>query len=99
MRIGGARVTLSLLDAPKISAPALIRLLPVLIRQRREKWLFDDYMSRCARVLTENTAKLVGGRYMQSDLDEILRPKKEDTRSCEEITTDIVRRCGLVVEE
>lgn len=61
--------------------------------------MFDDYMSRCARVLTENTANLVGGRYMQSDLDEILRPKKEDTRSCEEITTDIVRRCGLVVAE
>lgn len=56
-------------------------------------------MSRCARVLTENTAKLVGGRYMQSELDEILRPKKEDTRSCEEITADIVQRCGLVVEE
>ena len=56
-------------------------------------------MSRCARVLTENTAKLVGGRYMQSDFAEIIHPKKEDTRSCEEITDDIVKRCGLVVEK
>lgn len=36
---------------------------------------------------------------MQAKYTDILNPKPQDSRSCEEITEEIVRRCGLVVND
>nr|DAH28320.1 MAG TPA: hypothetical protein [Caudoviricetes sp.] len=30
---------------------------------------------------------------------DIVEPKKQDSRSCEEITAEVVKRCGLVVKK
>ena len=50
-------------------------------------------------MITENTAKISGGSYIQERFIDIIEPKKQDSRSCEEITAEIVQRCGLVVNE
>lgn len=50
------------------------------------------------RTITENTAKFAGGSFMQVKYSELINPQKHDNRTCEEITADIVRRCGLVVK-
>lgn len=47
----------------------------------------------------ENLALLTGGRAIRQRWAEVAGQKPEDTRSCEEITADIVARCGLVVKE
>ena len=99
MRVGGESVTLALLTAPKISVGGLIRLLPILIRRQREESAFRIYVSECLRTVTENTAKFAGGSYMQAKYTDIINPKPQDNRSCEEITEEIVRRCGLVVND
>lgn len=97
MRVGGESVTLALLTAPKISVGGLIRLLPILIRRQREESAFHIYAAECLRTITENTAKLAGGSFVQASFLDMIDPKPQDERTCEEITADVVRRCGLVV--
>lgn len=97
MRAGGEAVTLALLAAPRISVGGLIRLLPILIKRQQEESAFRIYAAECMRTITENTAKFAGGSYMQAKYADIVNPKPQDNRTCEEITADIVRRCGLVV--
>ena len=50
-------------------------------------------------MITENTAKISGGSYIQEKFMDVVEPKKQDNRSCEEITAEIVQRCGLVMDE
>ena len=85
MRVGGESVTLALLAAPKISAGGLIRLLPI-------------YTAECLRTMTENTAKFAGGSFVQAKYSDLIDPKPQDNRTCEEITAEVVKRCGLVVK-
>lgn len=66
MRGAGAEaVNSALLSAPKLRAKACISMLPSIIkRQQKDEW-FRAYIAEGVRILTENTAKVVGGSYMQ----------------------------------
>lgn len=55
------------------------------------------YVTDCLRIISENTAKYSGGKYVSASLHDILYPKPEDTRTGEEIAADIIRRAGLEV--
>lgn len=57
------------------------------------------YVADSLRIIGENTAKYAGGEYIKARLADVLEPQKQDTRSCKEITDDIVARCGLVVRK
>lgn len=57
------------------------------------------YVADSLRIIGENTARYAGGSYIKARLADIVEPKKQDDRSCEEITADIVARCGLVVKK
>lgn len=98
MRVGGESVTLALLAAPKISAGGLIRLLPILVKRQQEESAFRIYTAECLRTMTENTAKFVGGSFVQAKYSDLIDPKPQDSRTCEEITAEVVKRCGLVVK-
>ena len=56
------------------------------------------YVSDCLRIISENTAKIGGGSYITAKLADIINPKPTDNRTGEEITADIIQRCGLVVK-
>lgn len=56
------------------------------------------YVTDALRLVAENTARYVSGDYIKMRYAEIIEPKKQDNRTCEEITADIVARCGLVVK-
>ena len=61
-------------------------------------------MSDALRIVTENTARVASGNYgsvnyIKARYADIVEPKKQDDRTCEEITADVVARCGLVVKE
>lgn len=49
--------------------------------------------------MTENTAKFAGGSFVQEKYSDLIDPKPEDNRTCEEITAEVVKRCGLVVKD
>lgn len=43
-------------------------------------------------MITENTAKMSGGSYIQAKLKDILDPKPEETRTPDEIIEDIRKK-------
>ena len=56
-------------------------------------------MTDALRVVAENTASYVGGNYIKARYVDVVEPKKQDNRTCEEITADIVARCGLSIKK
>lgn len=56
------------------------------------------YVTDTLRIVAENTARYAGGNYIKARYADIIEPKKQDNRTCEEITADVVARCGLVVK-
>ena len=55
-------------------------------------------MTDALRFVAENTARYAGGSYIKARYSDMIEPKKRDNRTCEEITADVVARCGLVVK-
>ena len=56
-------------------------------------------MTDALRFVAENTARYAGGSYIKARYFDMIEPKKQDNRTCEEITADVVARCGLVVRK
>lgn len=62
-------------------------------KQNVDEKIYRIYMSDLMKVVCERAAGVsINKRYI-----EIMDPHRKDTRSCEEITADIVSRCGLEV--
>ena len=57
------------------------------------------YVTDALRIVAENTARYAGGNYIKARYADIIEPKKQDNRTCEEITADIVARCGLTIKK
>lgn len=67
-------------------------------RREQEDKAYRIYVTDTLRLISENTASSVGGKYITARFaDVIAPPKEEDNRTCEEITAEIIARCGLVV--
>lgn len=67
-------------------------------RWEQEDKAYRIYVTDALRLISENTASSVGGKYITARFaDVIAPPKEEDNRTCEEITAEIIARCGLVV--
>lgn len=58
-----------------------------------EEKIFRIYISDITKVLCERFA----GASIEKRYVEIIDPRPEDNRSCEEITAEVVKRCGLEV--
>lgn len=99
MRAGEWQVTAALLRVPKLHARALIKLLPRLIAEQQKDAAYRIYVTDALRIVGENTAQYVGGNYIKARYVDIIEPKKQDNRTCEEITADIVARCGLTIKK
>ncbi len=65
--------------------------------QRQE--IYRIYVSDTLRIITENTAKFVGGGYIKKRYIEIVEPhkNKQDNRSAQEIIDDVVNKSGIKV--
>lgn len=48
-------------------------------------------------MISENTAKFAGGSYLTVRYGDVIRHKKQDTRTGDEIVEDIVRKAGLKI--
>ena len=94
---GGERVIRSLLHFPRLTARGVISILPYKIKQEIDDDLYRDYIARCARILTENTARLSGGNYIRAEYGDMTNPKPRDNRTAQEIADDIISRAGIEV--
>ena len=50
---------------------------------------YKFYVTDALRLITENTAKANGGRYLQARYVEYVEPIKEETRTAEEVITSL----------
>ena len=57
------------------------------------------YVTDALRFVAENTAQYVGGDYIKARYAGMIELKKQDNRTCEEITADVVARCGLTIKK
>lgn len=60
--------------------------------------VYQIYVTDALRIIGANTAKYYGGEYPERRFADFIDRKPADNRSCEEITAEIVERCGLVVK-
>ena len=63
--------------------------LPYKIKADAEKELYRRYLARCARLITENSAGLVQGKFMQAEYEDLINPKPQETFEKGEITNRI----------
>ena len=80
-----------------MSAKAVNATIGYKIKQDFEMELHREYMAKCARICTENTAKLSGGSYIGLEYSEIIHQKSKDNRTAEEIVMDVIAKAGIEV--
>ena len=60
-----------------------------LFKQEQEEKATKIYYAECLRIISENTAKMGGGSYIQAKLVDMLDPKPVDDRTANEIIQGI----------
>ena len=73
-------------------------MLPTAIKRQCEQDIFRDYIANGIQMISENTARKAGDRYLSVSYREIINPKPADNRTGDEIVEDIIRRAGLTVK-
>ena len=68
------------------------------LNERSRNDAYRIYVTDALRIVAENTARYAGGNYIKARYADLIEPKKQDNRTCEEITADVIARCGLVVK-
>ena len=95
---GGERVIRSLLSySCRLSARAIVSTLPTKIKVNHENDVFMVYITECARMISENASKFVGGSYMLAKFNDVIHPQPVDNRTGEEIVADVIDKIGLEV--
>ena len=60
-----------------------------LFQNEQEEKAVKIYYAECLRIMTENTAKMGGGSYIEAKLQDILDPKPVDNRTADDIIEGI----------
>ena len=63
--------------------------MPYKIKSDAETDLWRKYTARCMRMITENTAGMVNGKFISVEYEDIINPKPEEKRSADEIIGNI----------
>ena len=69
------------------------------LNERAKTEAYRIYVTDALRIAAGNTARYAGGDYIKARYIDVVEPKKQDNRTCEEITADIVARCGLTIKK
>lgn len=59
--------------------------MPYKIKADLENEVWRKYTARCVRMITENTAGMVQGKFISAEYEDIINPKPEEKRSADEI--------------
>ena len=63
--------------------------MPYKIKADHENEVWRKYMARNIRMICENTAGMVQGKFMSVEYEDIINPKPEEKRSADEIIGNI----------
>ena len=63
-----------------------------LFQKEQEEKAVKIYYAECLRIMTENTAKIGGGSYIEAKLQDILDQKPVDNRTADEIIDGIRKK-------
>ena len=63
--------------------------MPYKIKADHENEVWRKYTARCVRMITENTAGMVNGKFISVEYEDIINPKPEEKRSADEIIGNI----------
>lgn len=63
-----------------------------LFQKEQQEKAITYYCAECLRILTENTAKLCGGAYVQRKLYDVLEDRPAETRDPDEIIETIRKK-------
>ena len=63
--------------------------MPYKIKADVEMELWRKYTARCVRMITENTAGMINGKFISVEYEDIINPKPEEKRSADEIINGI----------
>ena len=63
-----------------------------LFQKEQEEKAVKIYYAECLRIMTENTAKMGGGSYIQAKLQDIIDPKPVENRTADEIIEGIRKK-------
>lgn len=69
---------------------ALLSTLPYKMKADAEGEIYRRYMAKCAKAITENTARLCGGVHMTASYDEIIEPTRPETAADERTSDEII---------
>lgn len=72
-------------------------MLPTAIKRQCEQDIFCDYIANGIQMISENTARKAGDRYLSLSYREIIHPKPVDNRTGDEIVEDVIQRAGLKI--
>lgn len=97
---GGGRVIKALFSYPcGLSGVAILATIREVLKQQIEAEAYNAYTAECLRIITENTAKLSHGSYIQKSYIDMIYPHAVDNRTGEEIAADVIKAAGLKVIE
>ena len=77
---------------PRVRARAVISALPVVIKRQADEELYRSYSADAMRITAENVGRMAGGFTIERRYADIIHPKKEDTRTEEEIIAHVLKR-------
>ena len=78
---------------------AIVSVLPAVLLDRAREEAVRKVSYSHLMYIGENTAKAVSrGRYLPVEYNDIINPKPKDTRTADEIATDVVNKVGIKVE-
>ena len=63
--------------------------MPYKIKADVETELWRKYTARCMRMIGENTAGMINGKFISVEYEDIINPKPEEKRSADEIINGI----------
>ena len=69
------------------------------LNEREKTEAYRIYVTDALRLVAENTARYASGDYIKARYADMIEPKKQDNRTCEEITAGIIARCGLTIKK
>ena len=78
-----------------MTALAILATISDIIKRQAEEESYKIYTAECLRIITENTAKMVGGSCVSVSFADIIDPKPVDNRTGEEIVAEIIKKAGL----
>jgi hypothetical protein len=95
---GAERIVNALLFAPRLKVKAMFGVLPQLIKNQSIGEAYQIYVTDCLRMISENTAKQIGGRYIPKRYADFLTEPSRPKKTPRQIIADLEKSGAITVK-